>query len=84
MVDGRTEAGMLGRRTNKGQQWADEQTGANSGWTIPRVVELEVELQHGCPSGDHRSPGVVKLVMGFHHGSPRVNFTKDVSLGSKR
>ena len=21
---------------------------------------------------DHRSPGVVKLVMGFYHGSPRV------------
>ena len=38
----------------------------------PRVVQLEVGLHHGCLSGDHRSPGVVKLVMGLHHGSPRV------------
>ena len=29
----------------------------------PRVVELEVELHYGCPSSDHRNPGVVKLVM---------------------
>ena len=38
----------------------------------PRVVELEVELHHGCPGSNHRNPGVVKLVMGLHHGSPRV------------
>ena len=38
----------------------------------PRVVELEVELHHGCPDSDHRSSRVVKLVMGLHHGSPRV------------
>ena len=31
-----------------------------------RVVELEVGLHHGCSSSDHRSPGVVKLVMGLH------------------
>ena len=38
----------------------------------PRIVELDVELHHGCPDGDHRSRRVVKLVMGLHHGSPRV------------
>ena len=36
------------------------------------MVELEVGLHHGCSGSDHRSPGVVKLVMGLHHGSPRV------------
>ena len=38
----------------------------------PRIVELEVELHHGCLGSDHRNPGVVKLVMGLHHRSPRV------------
>ena len=38
----------------------------------PRVVELEVGLHHGCPGSDHRSPGVVKLVIGLDHESPRV------------
>ena len=38
----------------------------------PRVVELEVELHNGCLGSDHRSSGVVKLVMRLHHGSPRV------------
>ena len=32
---------------------------------IPRVVELEVELHHGCPSSDHRSVEVVKLEVGL-------------------
>ena len=32
-----------------------------------RVVELEAGLYHGCPSSDHRSPGVMRLVMGLHH-----------------
>ena len=35
-------------------------------------MELEVGLHHGCPGSDHRSPGVVKLVMELHHGSPTV------------
>ena len=34
----------------------------------PRVVELEVGLHHGCLSGDHGCPGVVKLVMGLTMG----------------
>ena len=38
----------------------------------PRVVELEVGFDLGCPSSDCRSPRVVKLVMGLHHGSPMV------------
>ena len=38
----------------------------------PRVVELEIGLHHGCLSSDHRSPGVVRLVMRLHHGSPLV------------
>ena len=38
----------------------------------PTVVELEVRLHHGCLGSDHRSLGVVKLVMGLHQGSPRV------------
>ena len=29
-----------------------------------RVVELEVGHHRGCPGSDHRSPGVIKLVMG--------------------
>ena len=37
----------------------------------PRVVEIEVELHHGCLGSNYRSSGVVKLVMGLHHGSPR-------------
>ena len=36
------------------------------------MVKLEVGLYHGCPNSDYRSPGVVKLVMGLHHGSPKV------------
>ena len=36
------------------------------------MVELKVGLHHGCPGSDHRSPKVVKLVMGLDHGSPRV------------
>ena len=36
------------------------------------MVELEVELHRGYPGSDHRSLGVVKLVMGLHHGSRRV------------
>ena len=34
------------------------------------MVELEVELHHGYPGNDRRSPEVVKLVMGLHHGNP--------------
>ena len=29
----------------------------------PRVVELKLGLHHRCPGSDHRSPGVVELVM---------------------
>ena len=36
------------------------------------MVKLEVGLHHGCPGSNHRSPGVIKLVMELHHGSPRV------------
>ena len=36
------------------------------------MVELNIGLYHGCPSSDHRSPGVVKLVMRLHHGSPKM------------
>ena len=32
----------------------------------PRMVKLEVGLHYGGPGSDHRSPGVVKLVMEFH------------------
>ena len=32
----------------------------------PKVVELKVGLHHGCSSSDHRSLGMVKLVMGLH------------------
>ena len=35
-------------------------------------MELEVGLYHGYLGSDHRSLGVVKLVMGLHYGSPRV------------
>ena len=38
----------------------------------PKVVELKVELHHGCVGSDHRSPRVVELVMWFHHESPKV------------
>ena len=38
----------------------------------PRIVELEVGLHHGCSGSNHRSLGVVKLVMLVHHGSPTV------------
>ena len=38
----------------------------------PRMVELEVGLHHGCLDCDHRSLGVVELLMWLHHGSPRV------------
>ena len=38
----------------------------------PRVMELQVGLHHGCIGSDHRSPGVVELVMRLHHGSPSV------------
>ena len=38
----------------------------------PRVVKLEGWLHLGCLGGDHRNPGVVKLVMELHHGSPKV------------
>ena len=38
----------------------------------PRVVELEIGLHYGCLRSDHRSLGVVELVMWLHHGSPRV------------
>ena len=36
------------------------------------MVKLEVGLHHGYPGSDHRSLGVVKLVMELHHGSPIV------------
>ena len=36
------------------------------------MVELKIGLHHGRLSSDHRSPGVMKLVMKLHHGSPRV------------
>ena len=36
------------------------------------MVELEVGLHHGCLDSDHRSPGVVELVMWLHHRSLRV------------
>ena len=38
----------------------------------PKVVELELGLHHGCLGSDHRSLGVVKLMMRLHHGSPMV------------
>ena len=38
----------------------------------PREVKLEGWLHHGCLGSDHRSVGVVKLMMGLRHGSPRV------------
>ena len=38
----------------------------------PRVVKLDVGLYHGYPGSDHRSPGVVKLVMELHDGSSMV------------
>ena len=34
----------------------------------PRVVELEVGLHHERLDSDHRSPGVMKLVIGFTIG----------------
>ena len=37
-----------------------------------RVVKVEVGLHHRYPGSDHKSPGVVKLVMRLHHGSPTV------------
>ena len=33
----------------------------------PRVVKLEVGLHKDVSLGSKRCPGVVKLVMGFHH-----------------
>ena len=36
------------------------------------MVELEIGLHHGCLGSDHRSPGVVELVIWLHDGSPRV------------
>ena len=36
------------------------------------IMVLEVELHHGCPDSDHRSPRVVKLVMGLYHGNQMV------------
>ena len=33
----------------------------------PRVVELEVGLHRRCLGSDHRSPGVVELVMRLVH-----------------
>ena len=36
------------------------------------MVELEVGFHHGCLGSDHRSLGVVELVMWLHHGSLRV------------
>ena len=36
------------------------------------MVELEVWLHHEYPGSDHKSLGVVKLVMELHQGSPRV------------
>ena len=33
-------------------------------------MELKVGLHHGCLDSDHRSPGVVELVMRLHHESP--------------
>ena len=41
-----------------------------SAWASP--VELEVGFHHRCLVCDHRSPGMVELVMWLHHGSPRV------------
>ena len=38
----------------------------------PKVVKLVHGLHHGCQSGDHGCPVVVKLAMGLHHGSPMV------------
>ena len=38
----------------------------------PSMVKLKVGLHHGCSGGEHRSSGVVKLVMRLHHGSPQV------------
>ena len=35
-------------------------------------MELEVGLHHGCLGSDHRSPGVVKLVMKLHYRNPTV------------
>ena len=35
-------------------------------------MELEVGLYYGCLGSDHRSPGVVELVMRLHHRSPTV------------
>ena len=31
-------------------------------------MELEVGLHHGYPGSDNMSLGVVKLIMGLHHG----------------
>ena len=31
------------------------------------MVELEIGFHHGCLGSDHRSPGVVKLVMLLYH-----------------
>ena len=36
------------------------------------MVELEVGLHHECFGCDHRSLGVVELMMWLHHGSPKV------------
>ena len=38
----------------------------------PKVVKLAYGLHHGCLSGDHGCPEVVKLVMELRHGSPMV------------
>ena len=35
-------------------------------------MKLEVGLHHGCLGGDHGCPGVVKLAMRLHRGSPMV------------
>ena len=51
----------------------------------PRVVELKVELHHGCSGGDYRSPGVVNLVMGLHHQRCKnVKFVIELHHGSPK
>ena len=42
-------------------------------------MKLVHGLYHGCPSGNHGCPGVVKLTMGLHHGS-RLVVKQEVGL----
>ena len=47
------------------------------------MVELEVEFHHGYSSSNHRSPEVVKLVMGLHHQRcKKVKFMMELHHGS--